>query len=338
MDIERLTLEEWGDALPATGYEVFHEPDALGVLDDHTDAELQLYGAFKGQQPVGLLPVFVDERSIGRTVLSPPVSFSVPRLGPILDPASPKRHKRERINRELTAGVIDAVGVGDRTTLFRMRCPIEYVDPRPYEWNDFSLEPKFTYVLDCEGETIESLMKGFSKSLRREMRKQDELDLSIEREGIESALRVYEDVVEQYRAHDDPPPISRPFLRDLLTSLDDELWRVYVARSPDGEYQSGVVTLYSPDLAYFWQGGVTATYEGVSVNSLLHRAILEDICSDPALESVTGYDLVGANTERLCEYKAKFNSDLRQYYVVESSGLEMSLAKSAYQTFSSALK
>ncbi len=338
MDIERLTLEEWGDALPAAGYEVFHEPDALGVLDDHTDAELQLYGAFKGQQPVGLLPVFVGDRSIGRTVLSPPVSLSVPRLGPILDPASPKRHKRERINRELTAGVIDAVGVGDRTTLFRMRCPIEYVDPRPYEWNDFSLEPKFTYVVDCEGETIENLMKGFSKSLRREMRKRDDLDLTVEREGIESALRVYEDVVEQYRAHDDPPPISRPFLRDLLTSLDDELWRVYVARTPDGEYQSGVVTLYSPDLAYFWQGGVTATYEGVSVNSLLHRAILEDVCSDPALESVTGYDLVGANTERLCEYKAKFNGDLRQYYVVESSGLEMSLAKSAYQTFSSALK
>ncbi|OAQ54434.1 hypothetical protein HTG_02480 [Natrinema mahii] len=334
MDIERLTLEEWGDALPATGYEVFHEPDALDVLDDHTDAERQLYGAFKGQQPVGLLPVFVDERSIGRTVLSPPVSLSVPRLGPILDPASPKRHKRERINRELTAGVIDAVGVGDRTTLFRMRCPLEYVDPRPYEWNDFSLEPRFTYVLDCEGETIESLMTGFSKSLRREMRKKDELDLTVEREGIESALRVYEDVVEQYRAHDDSPPISRAFLRDLLTALDDDLWRVYVARTPDGEYQSGVVTLYSPDLAYFWQGGVTATYEGVSVNSLLHRAILEDILTDPALESVTGYDLVGANTERLCEYKAKFNSDLRQYYVVESSGLEMSLAKTAYQKLS----
>jgi lipid II:glycine glycyltransferase (peptidoglycan interpeptide bridge formation enzyme) len=197
-------------------------------------------------------------------------------------------------------------------------------------WNDFSLEPKFTYVVDCERETIESLMKGFSKSLRREMRKRDELDLTAEREGIDSALRVYEDVVEQYRAHDDPPPISRSFLRDLLTSLDDELWRVYVARTPDGEYRSGVVTLYSPDLAYFWQGGVTATYEGVSVNSLLHWRIIEDVVEDPPRESVTRYDLMGANTERLCRYKSKFGAALEPYYVVESTGRSMDAAKRAH--------
>ncbi|AGB31202.1 hypothetical protein C488_01459 [Natrinema pellirubrum DSM 15624] len=335
MDVTRIGLEEWRAALPADGYEVFHDPDALSVLDDHTDAELQLYGAYKGQQAVGLLPVFVGSRSIGRTVLSPPVSFSVPRLGPVVNPNSPKRRKRERINRTLAEEVIETLDIDARTTLFRMSCPVEYGDPRPYEWRDFSLTPRFTYVLDLEAKSLENVLSSFSKSLRREMRKRDDLDLTIEREGIDAALRVYEDVVEQYREHDDPAPLSRSFLRDLLSALDGERWRVYVARTPDGEYQSGVLALYSPDLAYFWQGGVTASYDGISVNSLLHHAIIEDVLTDPELESVTGYDLVGANTERLCEYKAKFNADLRQYYVVESGGLEMSLAKSAYQTFAS---
>ena len=337
MDVNRIGLEEWRDALPASGYEVFHEPEALSVLEDHTNAELRLYGAYKGQQAVGLFPAFVTDRPIGRTVLSPPISFSVPRLGPIVNPNSPKRRKRERINRELAEAVIDDTEVDNRTTLFRMTTPLEYTDPRPFGWNDFSLEPRFTYMVDLENTTMEAVMKGFSKSLRREMRKLDELDLTIETEGIESALRVYEDVVEQYRAYDDPAPISRSFLRDLLTSLPDDLWRVYVARTPDGRYKSGVVVLYGPDQAYFWQGGVTETYEGISVNSLLHRAIMEDVLTDPELESVTGYDLVGANTERLCEYKAKFNSDLRQYYVVESSGLEMELAKSTYQKLAGSL-
>ncbi|MGM0389231.1 MAG: GNAT family N-acetyltransferase, partial [Natrinema limicola] len=182
---------------------------------------------------------------------------------------------------------------------------------------------------------LENVLQRFSKSLRREMRKRDDIDLSIETEGIDAAMRIYEDVVAQYREYDDPAPLSRSFLQNLLSSLDDDCWRVYVARTPDGDYKSGVITLYSPDLAYFWQGGVSASYDGISVNSLLHRTIIEDICTDPQLESVTGYDLVGANTERLCEYKAKFNSDLRQYYVVESAGLEMSLAKSAYQTLAS---
>ncbi len=344
MEIERLDLEEWGDVLPRSGVEVFHDPDALAVLDRHTDAELRLYGAYKGQQAVGLLPVFVDEKSvgekpIGRTVFSPPVSLGVPRLGPIVTPNSPKRRKRERINSRLAETVVDELEVDRRSTLFRMTCPLGYADPRPYGWNDFAVTPEFTYVVDLEGCTdLEDAMAGFSKSLRNEMRRYDDLDLSIETEGIESALRIYDDVVAQYEEYGDTAPMSRLFLRDLLSALDDDRWRVYVARTPDGTYKSGIVTLFSDDLAYYWQGGVTASYENVSVNNLLHRVILEDLVTDPDLESVTGYDLVGANTERLCEYKGKFNGDLRPYYVIESSGLEMTLAKSAYRRVVGSLK
>ncbi|RQH00247.1 GNAT family N-acetyltransferase [Natrarchaeobius oligotrophus] len=334
MDVTRIDLADWRDALPATGYELFHDPDALSVLDDHTDAELRLYGAYKGQQSVGLVPVFVGRRSIGKTAFSPPVSLGVPRLGPILDPNSPKPRKAERINRELIGGVVDDLEVGSRSTLFRMTCPIAYDDPRPFVWNDLAVEPQFTYVVDLEGcDDLEDVMAGFSKSLRNEMRRYDDLDLSIETEGIDAALRIYDDVVAQYEEYGDTAPMSRSFLRDLLSRLDEDRWRVYVARTPDGQYKSGIISLFSPDLAYYWQGGVTATYEHVSVNNLLHRRILEDLVADPALESVEGYDLVGANTERLCEYKGKFNGELRPYYVAESSGFEMSIAKSAYQKF-----
>ncbi|RKD97403.1 GNAT family N-acetyltransferase [Halopiger aswanensis] len=339
MDIERLTLAEWGEALPRSGFEVFHDPDALTVLDAHTDAQMRLYGAFKGQQAVGLLPVFVDEKSVGRTVFSPPVSLGVPRLGPIINPNSPKRRKWERINSELAEAVADDLETDRRSTLFRMTCPVGYDDPRPYNWNGFTTEPKFTYVVDLEDcSDVEDAMSGFSKSLRNEMRRYDDLDLTIEQEGIESAMRIYEDVVDQYAEYDDTAPMTEPFLRDLLSSLDDDRWRVYVARTPDGEYKSGIITLFSNDLAYYWQGGVVASYEHVSVNNLLHRVILEDIVTDPDLESVTGYDLVGANTERLCEYKGKFNGELRPYYAVESEGLEMTLAKSVYSTVSGSLK
>ncbi|OVE85954.1 GNAT family N-acetyltransferase [Natronolimnobius baerhuensis] len=339
MDIERLTLEEWGDALPRSGIEVFHDPDALAVLDAHTDAEMRLYGAYKGQQAVGLLPVFVDQKSVGRTVFSPPLSLGVPRLGPVINPNSPKQRKWERINSELADAVMADLETDKRSTLFRMTCPVGYEDPRPYNWNDASIEPKFTYVVDLEdAQDIEDAMSGFSKSLRNEMRRVDEVDLTIETEGVDSALRIYDDVVAQYEEYDDTAPMSRQFVRDLLSSLDDDRWRVYVARTPDGEYKSGILSLFSNDLAYYWQGGVVASYENVSVNNLIHRTILEDIVTDPDLESVTGYDLVGANTERLCEYKGKFNGELRPYYVVESSGLEMTLAKSAYQRVSGTFK
>ncbi len=339
MEIERIGLDEWGSVLPRSGYEVFHDPAALAVLEEYARGELRLYGARKGDHLVGAVPVFVDDRSIGRMAFSPPLSLGVPRLGPIINPHSPKRRKWERINTALAAGVIDDLELVRRSTLFRMTCPVGYDDPRPYSWNGLSVNPEFTYVVDLADSTdIEDAMSGFSKTLRNEMRRADDLDLSIEREGVRSALQIYDDVAEQYEAHGDSAPMSRPFVRDLLSALDSDRWRVYVARTPDGTYKSGIITLFSADRAYFWQGGVTASYEGVSVNNLLHRAILEDIVTDPKLESIAGYDLVGANTERLCEYKGKFNGTLEPYYVVESSGVQMTVAKSVFETVSGSLK
>ncbi|WP_254861838.1 GNAT family N-acetyltransferase [Halovivax gelatinilyticus] len=331
MDVVEISLDDWREALPSRGYELFHEPAALSVLENHVPGELRLFGAYKGEHPVGLLPVFVTERPVGTTVVSPPTTMGVPRLGPLINPNSPKRSKHERINRTLAEGVTDALGTDGRTTLFRMVCPLDFTDPRPYEWQDFAVSPRFTYVVDVDEPDLDGVLSGFSRSLRNEMRRLDDTEVEITTEGIDSALRVYDDVEAQYDAHDDVAPMSRAFVSDLLAELDEDAWRVYVARDADGEYLSGIVTLFAPDLAYFWIGGVVATFEGVSVNNLLHRAILDDLVNDPALDSIEGYDLVGANTERLCEYKAKFNGRLRPYYVIESPGVEMQVAKYTYR-------
>ena len=40
MQIERLDIDEWEAALPETGIELFHRPEALSVLEEHVDGEL----------------------------------------------------------------------------------------------------------------------------------------------------------------------------------------------------------------------------------------------------------------------------------------------------------
>jgi hypothetical protein len=89
--------------------------------------------------------------------------------------------------------------------------------------------------------------------------------------------------------------------------------------------------LYSNDAAYFWQGGARGEYDGTSVNSLLHWRIIEDLVDDPPLDSISAYDLMGANTDRLCQYKSKFGASLVPYYTIESNGPQMELAKRAYR-------
>jgi lipid II:glycine glycyltransferase (peptidoglycan interpeptide bridge formation enzyme) len=192
------------------------------------------------------------------------------------------------------------------------------------------IEPTFTYVIDLEGRTSEDVLRECSKSLRREIRNGDELDLTVTIEDASVADRIYDDMVAHFDAQGEEHPFSRSYVRDLISALDAHC-RIYVARTPDGEYLGGIIVLYSADLATFWHGGVRADYESISVNSLLHWRIITDILEDDDLEDIRGYDLFGANTRRLSKYKSKFSGDLVPYFTVESSGPEMTIAKKAYQ-------
>jgi hypothetical protein len=357
MRIEQLDLSDWDSALPSGGFELFHLPQALEVLERHSDAELKLFGGFKGERPIALLPVFVQRRSVGVAVTSPPPGLGVPRLGPILMPASPKRRKREKVNEAFTEAVLEELGanlgldrrlaaagvespmaeraldrldMGSRLTLFRMRCNAAYGDPRPYAWDDLRVEPNFTYVLDLEDRTTDDVRQSFSRSLRREIRDAEDLDVTVESEGLDGARAVFRATEQRFAEQDEPFGVTWAYVRDLFEALGDRA-RTYVARDADGEYLSGVTALYSNDCAYFWQGGAKAIHEGTAVNGLIHWRLVEDVIDDPPVESVTRYDLMGANTERLCRYKAKFGAELVPYYVVESSSAAMAVAKRAYK-------
>ncbi|WP_049985950.1 GNAT family N-acetyltransferase [Halobellus rufus] len=332
MELERISLSEWAAALPKRGFEVFHFPEALSVLDDHTSGEMELLGGFKGDRPTALLPVFVRDLPVGRVVTSPPPGMGVPRLGPVVMPASPKRRKREKVNQTFADLVIDELDLTAPTTLFSMVCHSRFGDPRPYSWADFDVGTRFTYRLDLDGGDPETVLADASKSLRREVNDARELDLSVERGGVDDAKRVFEETRDRYAEQGESFPLRWPYVRDLVTALGEHA-RVYTVRDGDGDFLTGVTVLYSADDAYFWQGGSRTVHEGVAVNSFLHWRVIADVVGDPPADSVRFYDLHGANTERLCRYKSKFGGELVPYHAVDTSGYRMNLAKRVYERF-----
>jgi len=334
MDCRQLSFDEWGDMLPASGFEVFHTPAALEAIDAHTDGDLRLYGGFKGDQPVGLFPVIVQDRTVGRTALSPPPGLAIPRLGPLVMPTSPKRRKQERVNGRFAEHVLDELDVDSAFTLFRTVCPTSYPDPRPYVWSNLALDTSFTYHLDVPTDT-DALLTSFSKSLRREIRDARDLDITVTSSPLEDVRTIYDETSERYAEQNRGFTLPWAYVRDLTTALADvDRCRTYVVRGPDGEFLSGIIALFSNDAAYYWLGGTRTDYEGTSVNSLLHWRIIQDIADGSPRDTVDTYDLMGANTERLCRYKSKFGASLAPYYTLESAGAGMNAAKTAYRLVS----
>lgn len=331
MNIEPISLSTWDDHLPNTGYQVFHQPEILPILEEHADGgDLRLYGGFKGEQLVGILPLFVKWGPLGiKIISSPPPGMHVPHLGPLVMPTSPKVRKRERVNQKFTEGVLEEIGIDSRSLVFIV-CSPDYTDPRPYKWNNLAVDVSFTYNVPIDDKNPDELLRDFSKSRRREIRDAEDLDLTIEEGDIDNARRIYQQTEERYAEQDEYFGLTWAFVRDVIVALDDKC-RIYVARDPDGAFLSGIIVLYSASTGSFWLGGVRTTYEDVSLNSLLHWAIIRDIAEDRELDSITKYDMVGAGEYRLSRFKSKFAPKLRPYYVIHSGGMKMRAAKSAYK-------
>ncbi|MFC5970152.1 GNAT family N-acetyltransferase [Halomarina salina] len=326
MDVSTISVDEWEEEVPDGGVSVFHRPETLRVVDRHVDGDLRLFVGHKGDRLVGMLPVYRREHPVGSVAVSPPPGLGIPHQGPMLLPASPKQRKRERLNRTFTEAVVDGLDDDAPFSLLRVVCLPEHADPRPFRWHGFDVATQFTYRLDLDGVTTDEVRSGFSRSLRREIDDAAEKPITVQTEGVNGARCVYEDCVERYAEQGREYSLPWRFVRDLVVELRDRA-QVYVARGPDDEYLGGIVALYGDDTAYFWQGGVRHTYDGATTNSLLHWEILQDLVDHDTVEQ---YDLFGANTARLCEYKSKFGGRLVPYYRVESSGPGMALAKSAY--------
>ena len=328
MEIRQLELSDWNDLLPDRGFDVFHTTEALRVIDRHSPGELHLFGGFKGEQPVGLFPIDVRSKLGGDILTSPPPGLGIGRLGPLIMYSSPKQRTQLRTNKTFIRGVLDELEGDSQLALVRMSCSPRYRDPRPFRWNGFDISPAFTYQLDLADADTDQLLQSFTRDFRSEIRKQDGVDFSIRRGGMNAARETFESITERIREQDYRTPLPWEFVRDLLEELGDRA-RVYVAEA-DGRFLSGMIILYSNDTAYFWKGGAK-TERTVSPNSLLHWRVIEDILTDPELASVDQYDLYTANDDRLAEYKSKFGGKLSVYYVVESKGLTTTLAKSLYR-------
>lgn len=328
MHIETLTLSEWEDALPPAGFEWSHTPTLLRVLDSHVSGDVRLYGGYKGEQLVGLLPAVVRSEWFATAVISPPPGFGIPQMGPVLMPTSPKQRKREILNREFTDAILETVTAHDPLTLFGLSCSTEYTDPRPYLWAGFDIESRFTYQLDLSSTTPDHVLQSFSREARRGIRDAENAGMTVSLQGIEGARAIYTAHEARRNEQGDNYPVSWEYTRDLIQSLGDRI-RVYVAETSTGEFASGITVVYSNDEGYFLQGG-TRTNRSGNANELLHWRIIEDILTDPELASIDRYDLGNANIESLAHYKSKYSAEPVPYYLIKSGPL-MDLVQKAYE-------
>ncbi|WP_227356791.1 lipid II:glycine glycyltransferase FemX [Haladaptatus salinisoli] len=323
-------LDEWNAYVERSEHATpFHRREALSHLARTANAELRPLVGYKGQEPVGIFPLFETTTGRFRMVYSPPPHLEVYCLGPaLLNFEKLKQRKAERRHREFIDGCLDWVDAELAPDYVDVRTVDGYSDLRPFSWNGFDVSPSYTYVLDL---TADDLLMQFSRDARSNVRDCDE-ECTIREAGVEGIEAVIGQVQDRHEAQGKEYRIDPAFATELFHRLPDGRVRPYVCER-DGRILGGIVALEGDDTVYRWQGGAKPDVD-FPINDLLDWHIMQEAES----RGRSRYDLVGANLPRLCRYKSKFGPEPVPYYTAQRKTTRMRAVTGVYRRLPAPLK
>lgn len=331
MSVEVAILDDaasWNDLVERSPQTTpFHRFEALEVMAEYSDTTLYPFCGYKGEEPVGLLPIFGLSRGPVRAALSPPPDLKINYLGPaLLNHEGLKQRKAEKRHRRFVEAVEEELGERLDPHYFHVRGGPAYTDPRPFVWNDFEPTPEYTYLVDLTA-GLDDLFMTFSSDLRENVRRAEDVDHELHEGDEEDVERVIDWVRDRHAEQDVDFAVPPSFASDLYGVLPDDAMRITVCRS-DGEFVGGEITLEDDEILYGWQAAADYEHE-LAVSDVVIWHLLRQAHE----RGIERYDLGGANNPRLCEYKAKYNPDVRTYYTLERGNAAVNGLKKLYQRF-----
>lgn len=322
VEVTRVAGDDWNRHVERSPEATpFHRLEALELFADHAGAELHLLVGRKGQEPVGVFPVFVRDRFGVATAFSPPPALRVPYLGPAtLNMAKLKPRKAQRRNARFVDGCLDYLD-DLRARYCHVRTGVGYEDLRPFQWRDYDVSVGYTYLVDLTPDE-EDLLASFSSDARRNVRDADEHPVVEGDAG--DVRRIMDTVRSRYAEQGKQFGLPTELAVDLYHALPAGTVRPYVFAADDAP-TGGILTLTDDATVYRWQGGVKRA-DGPD-SDLLDWAVM----TAARERGVDTYDLVGADNRRITDYKSKFAPALASYRTAEWGTPLLRLAAAGYK-------
>ncbi len=191
-----------------------------------------------------------------------------------------------------------AAGLQAHVQAIALHLPTQFADVRPLQWSGYAASPLYAYRL-----AVDRMQLGLSSSrVRRTIRDGD--DWSVDRAAGSDVLARL--VLESYARQERQAPFSRAqyvaFADDLIRANAAEVWSV---APPDGDVEAAGLVVWGDDEVHELVAGSTP---GPARTLLIHA-----IWQEAKARGVATYDLGGANTPSIAEFKRTMGADLVPY-------------------------
>lgn len=300
---------------------LFHKWDFLKIAEKHTGYQLLTFGVFKGEKLLGLFPIFSKRSHLIKILLSPPPRTGIYYLGFIMS----KEHddlKQSKKEGELAffSGEIERKLEEIAPDYVLINTVPNFVDVRCFKWNDYSVDPNYSYVIDLSGSTDE-IWGGFNRYLRKDIKSAESAGLSLKSADDISAFysmlnRRYE---EQGLAD---PLVGRDYLKDIFAAYPDNI-KMYYIHNREGDCISAFATLEYKDRLQGWMGLTKAEKHA-------NEFLIWNMISIAKARKFKKFEIIGANVKNQCPFKSKFNPILETNYIISKKNLRGSFAEWAY--------
>lgn len=306
---------------------LFHRWDFLKIIEKHTGYHLLTYGVYKGEELIGVIPMFYKKTMGVKLVYSPPQGTLayIPYMGLVMSNAYAGFSQRKKeLYLDMAWSDISHELKKLSANYASITFPQQMDDVRPFIWDGYKVLPLHTYMLDLD-KPLKMIWDDFEKDCKRKISDATKSGLSIERTYDVEAL--FNLMIGRLTNVNDSETFfhrqSPDYVKDMLITFPHNI-KMYVVYS--GSQLVGAKVNYEyKDRCVSWMGNM-AVNGGVSASEY----VTWELVKKAKEAGYKWYEIWGGDIKRLNMFKSKFNPVLVPYYHIEKKDAVGKLADLGY--------
>lgn len=289
-----------------------HKWDFLKIAEGHSGYRLHTYGYYKGEELLGIYPLFYKRFYGFKMAFSPPPRRGIPYLGFLVSRRydNLSQSKKETFLIQFLEEIEAEIGKfsPDYTLVYTVP---GFMDMRFFKWNDYQVVPDFTYTVDLH-RPVEDIWGSFHKDVRRDIKHAESSGLEL-RESKDLSI-FHERQERRYKEKAANFSMDVDYLRDIFRAYPSNIG-VYYVYDETGQVLAASTAQEYKGRFLGWMG--LAKSVGHANEFMIWKLI--EIAKSKGSEK---FEIAGANVRSQCQFKSKFNPSLDVcYHIYKRSSL-----------------
>ena len=317
--------KEWNELIKKSPHgSIFHTWKWLKISEKYTNTKLYPIIGYKGEEPIGIFPIFYKKKYFIRMAFSPPPHTGVTYLGLLLINYNKlKESKRLSYLIEFHKFVDEFICKELNCNYILITTPPNFIDARPFKWTNYTLDPIYNYRIYLSV-GLDKVWENFKPELRSHIKRTNKRGVKVEFGDINDLKFIYESLVWRYKEQGRSIKVKFDYLKEIYENYKKYM-KIFISKFNDEPIGGIVVTAFNGVVSY-WIGGAKAKLKGLSPNDLAQWEAIKWAYEN----GFKYYEEIGAGTENLSHFKAKYNPELTICFTAKKSSALSSLIEKIY--------